>query len=71
MRLCELREKNVINVCDCHCLGHVMDLELDECTGCIKALIVPGRRGSGDFSEETVSFLFHGVMSYGSDRILS
>ena len=65
MRLCELREKNVINVCDCHCLGHVMDLELDECTGCIKALIVP------DFSEETVSFLFHGVMSYGSDRILS
>ena len=42
MRLCELREKNVINVCDCHCLGHVMDLELDECTGCIKALIVPG-----------------------------
>lgn len=33
MRLCELREKNVINVCDCHCLGHVMDLELDECTG--------------------------------------
>lgn len=71
MRLCELREKNVINVCDCHCLGHVMDLELDECTGCIKALIVPGPARFWGFFGRDCEFLFHGVMSYGSDRISS
>lgn len=42
MRLCELRDKKVINVCDCCCLGHVMDLDIDECNGCIRALIIPG-----------------------------
>ena len=42
MRLCELQEKEVINVCDCKCLGNVMDIELDEETGCILSIIVPG-----------------------------
>ena len=42
MRLCELQEKEVINVCNCKCMGNVSDLELDEKTGCIQALIVPG-----------------------------
>lgn len=42
MRLCELKEKDVINVCDCRCLGHVQDLILDECNGCVQALIILG-----------------------------
>lgn len=42
MRFCELQEKEVINVCNCKCLGCVKDLEFDECNGCICALIVPG-----------------------------
>lgn len=42
MRLCELQEKEVINVCDGKCLGNVMDIELDEESGCILAIIVPG-----------------------------
>lgn len=42
MRFCELEEKEVINVCDCKCLGNVRDLEIDEKNGCIKCLIVPG-----------------------------
>ena len=42
MRLCELQEKEVINACNCKCLGNVVDLEFDECTGCIQALVVPG-----------------------------
>lgn len=41
MRFCELCEKEVINVSDCRCIGSVADLELDECNGCILALIVP------------------------------
>lgn len=41
MRLDELREKEVINLCNCKKLGCVQDLILDLCKGCIKAIIVP------------------------------
>ncbi len=41
MRLCELREKEVINVCNCKCLGFVVDIDIDVCTGMVLALIIP------------------------------
>ena len=42
MRLCELEDKEVINVTDGRSLGCVMDLEFDPTCGQIDALIVPG-----------------------------
>ena len=42
MRLCELENKEVINVADGRSLGCVMDLEFDPKCGQIEALIVPG-----------------------------
>lgn len=42
MRLCELREKEVINTCNCRRLGCVADLVFDSCSGQIEAIIVPG-----------------------------
>ena len=42
MRVCDLHNKQVINTCDCKILGCVIDIDFDECSGCIKALIVPG-----------------------------
>lgn len=42
MRICELREKEVINVCNCRRLGNVADLVFDICNGCIEAIVVPG-----------------------------
>jgi len=42
MRICELREKEVINCRDCMRLGYVCDIEFDICTGCITHIIVPG-----------------------------
>ncbi len=42
MRLCELKEKEVINVCNCKCLGFVVDIDIDVCTGVVLALIIPG-----------------------------
>ncbi|MBO5372082.1 MAG: YlmC/YmxH family sporulation protein [Lachnospiraceae bacterium] len=42
MRLCDLQKKEVINICDGKCLGNVIDIDLDENTGCICALIIPG-----------------------------
>lgn len=42
MKFCELKEKDVINRCDCKRLGRVCDLIFDECKGCITAIVVPG-----------------------------
>lgn len=41
MRICELREKEVVNICDCRRIGCVADIEIDTCKGCVEAIIVP------------------------------
>ena len=42
MRFCELREIEVVNLCNCRRLGCVADIILDLCQGCVQAIIVPG-----------------------------
>lgn len=42
MSLTELRSKDVINVDTGKKLGRVMDIEFDEKTGCVQAVVVPG-----------------------------
>ena len=42
MRLCELREKEVINLCDGKRLGCIMDVEFDKGSGKIGKVIIPG-----------------------------
>ena len=42
MRICELRQKEVINCKDCERLGFVGDIVFNPKTGCIEKLIVPG-----------------------------
>lgn len=42
MRICQLRQKEVINTRDCQRLGYISDIEFDVETGCIKDFIVPG-----------------------------
>lgn len=42
MRICELREKEVINIRNCQRLGRVLDIEFDLHTGAICQLILPG-----------------------------
>lgn len=44
-RFCELKQKEVINVCDGCRLGYATDLEFDSCTGNIIALIIPCENG--------------------------
>ena len=55
MRICNLREKQVINSVDCKILGYVQDVEFDLCSGCIKAIIVPGECWSGCYSCKCMS----------------
>jgi YlmC/YmxH family sporulation protein len=42
LRICELREKEVINICNCKRLGCVVDIEMNICDGCVEAIIIPG-----------------------------
>ena len=42
MRLCELKQKEVINTCTCKSLGCPVDLEFNYKTGKIESLILPG-----------------------------
>lgn len=42
MRICELKDKEVINSTDCKILGCVMDVDIDIYTGRINAIILPG-----------------------------
>lgn len=44
-RFCDLKQKEVINVCDGCRLGYVTDLEFDIRTGKIVALIIPAENG--------------------------
>ncbi len=45
MRYNQLRQKEVINVCEGRSLGCVCDLIFDECKGHIHAIVVPGNSG--------------------------
>lgn len=42
MRICDLKRKEVINICDCQRIGPVCDVEMDLCCGKITHIIVPG-----------------------------
>ena len=72
VRLCELEDKEVINTCDCKKLGYIVDLIIDECKGCIEAIVVP-RAGKfcglfGDGAEYIIPFLC--IKRIGPDIIL-
>lgn len=72
MRLCELRQKEVINMEDCKRLGCVCDLEFNLEKGCITALIVPGPNhiwySFGRDNEYIIPF--HNICQIGEDIIL-
>ena len=72
MRLCELREKEVINLCTCKRLGHVEDLVFDLCEGCLEAIVVPEHvKFCGIFGSDCEYVIpFDCVKKIGSDIIM-
>ena len=72
MRLCDLRQKEVINICTCASLGCVADVEFDEKNGCITALIVPGSsRFSSFWGHDTELVIpWNCICQIGKDIIL-
>lgn len=72
MRLFDLKEKEVINICDCRRLGFVSDVVFEFPSGCIAAFIVPGPGHiCGLFGRDTEYVIpFRCVRQIGSDIIL-
>ncbi len=72
MRYSELRCKEVINVRDGCRYGHVNDLEFDEKTGKIHAILVPVRNRIWGFivSDEEYRIPWRKVIRIGDDAIL-
>lgn len=69
---CELKRKEVINICDGACLGSVCDVALDVCTGTILSIVVPGPSKCFGLlrSEEDFVIPFCRVKKFGEDVIL-
>lgn len=68
----EFRNKVVINIRDCKCLGRVCDLIFDECSGCICKILVSD---SGKWSclfkqEQETEICFKDIRQIGPDIIL-
>ena len=42
MRICELRDKEVINICGGRRLGCIEDEEINVCSGLVGAVMIPG-----------------------------
>ena len=72
MRLCELEDKEVINTCDCKKLGYIADLVIDECKGCIEAIVVPkAGKWCGQFGDGAEYIIpFRCIKRIGPDIIL-
>ncbi|MBE6632600.1 MAG: YlmC/YmxH family sporulation protein [Ruminococcaceae bacterium] len=67
----DLRNKEVINVCDGTRLGYVCDIDIDLCEGRICTLIIPGDSGLFGFSKcEPISIPWGKIERIGEDIIL-
>ena len=68
----ELRHKEVINIRDCKCLGKVVDMEFDQCSGCICKIIVGENCGWFCFLKcsENLVISYKDIRQIGPDIIL-
>ena len=70
--VCELKNKEIINVCDGARLGYVSDVELDLDSGRVISLIAPGQTRLFDFGKcEPIRILWCDIERIGEDVILA
>ena len=74
MKICstvDLREKDVVNLCDGSKLGCAQDFDFDVCTGKIVALVIAGEGGIFGFSKkQDIVIPWENVQCFGEDTIL-
>ena len=67
----ELREMEVINLCDGARLGYACDFEFDKCDGKILSLIIPGERTLfGGCKRDEIMIPWCKIECFGEDTIL-
>lgn len=70
-RFSDLRDKEVVNICDGKMLGYVCDLEIDLNTGHLCSIIVPGEsRGFGFSRGGEIIIPWDKIERIGEDAIL-
>lgn len=71
MRICEIRTKEVINMCNCRKLGRVTDLEVNLKSGCVEAIIVSEDIGFCNFfcAENCYLIPYECIKKVGEDLI--
>lgn len=71
MRLCELKEKDVINLCTCKKIGCVVDLEFDKKSCHVTALVISsGVRFFNLFCNDELVIPLKNIRQIGPDVIL-
>jgi len=69
--LCELKNKEVVNICDGRRLGYIIDAEIDLDCGRVVSLIIPSEGKILSFSKcEPVRVLWCDIEKIGDDVIL-
>lgn len=67
----ELRNKEVINICDGSLLGCISDLEFNSCTGEIYSIVLPGNGLLASFSSKNrITIPWRDIERIGKDTIL-
>lgn len=68
---CELKFKDVINICDGIRLGRIVDMVIEIKTGRIKGIILPGARSFNIFRQpEDIFIPWKNILRIGEDVIL-
>lgn len=70
MRIIDLKQKEVINTCNCKTLGCPVDVEFDPCNGRLPPSSFPVPENSAVFSEGTANSASPGNVSVRSGKIL-
>ena len=72
IRACDLRQKEVINVCGAQRLGYIYDVDIDFDTGNIRSIIIPARRGifSRLFKKRDYVIPWDKIVCVGEDIVL-
>ncbi len=70
-KLCDLRSKDVIDICDGKRLGYIHDAVIDVCSGCVKAVTVLCDCRAFSFGKgEELVVPWDKICCFGADAVL-
>lgn len=68
---CDLKFKDVVNICDGRRLGRIIDMVIDTRIGKVKGIVLPGSRGFNIFrAPEDIFVPWNHILRIGEDVIL-